>query len=69
MSRYRVKVESWVVVEARNATDAKATAELALRSAIKTAYAEGDTFADGWHLYGWEAKKAEKVEEGREGER
>jgi hypothetical protein len=49
------------VVEARNVTDAKATAELALRSAIKTAYAEGDTFADGWHLYGWEAKKAEKV--------
>lgn len=63
MTRYRVRVESYVVVEARNVSDAKATAEMALRSAVKTAYAEGDAFADGWHLYGWEAKKAEKVGE------
>lgn len=61
MSTYRVRVDTYVVVEARNVSDAKAKAELALRSAIKTAYAEGDTFADGWHLFSWCAKKAEKV--------
>ena len=61
--KYRVRVESYVVVEARNVEQAKARAELALRKAVKIEYAEGDTFADGWHLYGWAAKKAEKVAE------
>lgn len=59
--RYRVRVESWVVVEAANVTQAKARAELALRKAVREAYLESHDFADGWELYGWQAKKAEAV--------
>lgn len=67
MSRYRVKVESWVVVEARNGTVAKAKAEIAHRKAIAHWYAHNQDppeFADGWHLFSWCAKKAEKVPDG-----
>jgi hypothetical protein len=63
MSRYRVKVESYVVVEASNVGQAKARAELALRKAIREAYLESGDFADGWELYGWQAKKAERLGE------
>jgi len=63
MNRYRVRVMSYVVVEARNAVEAKAKAEVGLRHAVSTAYRQTSMFADGWHLYGWEAKKAEKVPE------
>ena len=64
MTSYRVRVESYVVVEARNAVQAKAWAELALRKVVSHEYTYeelGSLFADGWHLYGWEAKKAVKV--------
>ena len=66
MSRYRVRVESYVVVEARNGTVAKAKAEIAHRKAIAHWYAhnqEPPELADGWELYGWQAKKAERVAE------
>lgn len=61
--RYRVKVESYVVVEARNVAQAKARAETGLRYAVSDAYRQTELFADGWHLYGWAAKKAERVAE------
>ena len=64
MNRYRVKVESYVVVEAQNQTRAKAKAEIAHRKAIAHWYAHNQTppfLADGWELYGWQAKKAERV--------
>jgi len=43
--------------------EAKVKAEAGLRHAVSTAYRQTSMFADGWHLYGWEAKKAEKVPE------
>ena len=64
MTVYRVCVHSYVVVEARNAVHAKARAELALRKVVSHEYTYeelGNLFADGWHLFGWEAKKAVKV--------
>ena len=60
MARYRVKVESFVLINARNVEQAKARAELALRKAVREAYLESRDFADGWEQYGWLAKKAEK---------
>jgi hypothetical protein len=53
MSRYRVKVESYVVVEGRNVAEAKAHAELAVRKAIKAAYVGDERFADGWDRFGF----------------
>jgi hypothetical protein len=70
MTRYRVKVESFVCVEARNVEQAKARAELALRKVIRNEYtyelmSETDgvapLFAEGWELFGFNAKKAERI--------
>ena len=58
MSAYRVRVDVWVCVEARNQAQAKAKAEQAVRRAVKEDYAgdtEGDCYADGWHLFGFRA--------------
>ena len=49
--------------EHANASDAKARAEAGLRYAVSEAYRQTELFADGWHLYGWAAKKAERVPE------
>lgn len=61
--RYRVKVESYVVVEGHNIADAKARAELALRNAVGYVYRSDMDIglADGWELYAWQAKKAERL--------
>jgi hypothetical protein len=62
MHRYRVRVVSYCVVEARNVTDAKARAELAHRRAIEQSYrTEEGQWGDGWEHYGWEAKKVERL--------
>jgi hypothetical protein len=55
MNAYRVKVESYVVVNARNEKDAKAVAELAVRHAIAKDYRETDLerWADGWEGFGF----------------
>lgn len=67
MNRYRVKVESWIVVEARNVTDAKAKAELAHRKTIEVAYmGTAGRFSEPWELYGWQAKKAERINDDNE---
>lgn len=65
MNDYRVKVNSWVVVRARNASDAKAKAELSLRRAVAVAYLKDDNhFTIPWELYGWEATgKPERVDD------
>lgn len=63
MNEYRVKVNSWVVVKARNASDAKAKAELALRSAVAHDYHYmTERWGEPWELFGWEATgKPERV--------
>lgn len=64
--KYRVKVESYVVVEAENQTRAKAKAEIACRKAVGYWYAQElgpPYFADGWELFGWQARKAERIED------
>ena len=58
MTSYRVRVDVWVAVEARNQAQAKAKAEQAVRLAVATAYREdiaGSAFSDGWELYGFRA--------------
>lgn len=67
MNRYRVKVDSYVVVNAESIAYAKANAELALRKAVQAVYESGDLstanmLASGWQHYGFEAKKAERLE-------
>ena len=67
MNRYRVKVDSYVVVNADSIAYAKANAELALRKAVQAVYESGDLstanmLASGWQLYSFQAKgKPEKV--------
>lgn len=58
MNTYRVRVNVWVAVEASNAKSAKAIAENAVRRAVKEDYAgdtQGDCYADGWELFGFQA--------------
>ncbi len=60
--RYRVRVESFVVVEAANVSQAKARAELKVRQAVRISYSnQPDQWGDGWELFGFNAKKAERV--------
>ena len=64
MSTYRVRVESYVVVEARSIGQAKERAEVALRKAVAADYQSGDDggrWADGWNYFAFEAKKAERL--------
>lgn len=66
MRRYRVKVESYVVVEARNSKEALSRGELALRRSVEHWYRHdesGKNFGDGWHLFGFNARKAVRVED------
>lgn len=66
MKPYRVKVEAFVVVPARTATDAKARAELALRKAVVVDYLADQTqrWADAWEGFGFRARGAERYEDG-----
>ena len=63
---YRVKVETHVVVNARNLQDAKARGEQGVRLAVKASYRDGQylDWADGWDGFGFEAKKAARWEDG-----
>lgn len=63
VTRYRVRVDSYVVVEARNVVEAKARAEIALRQAVAADYRTDvhGRWGEGWHLFGWQSKKAERV--------
>lgn len=69
VNSYRVKVNSFVVVRARDQKDALARAELALRQAVTASYESddrkiADQWADGWHLFGFQATgKPERIEE------
>ena len=69
MNDYRVKVNSYVVVKARNQKDALAKAELALREAVKMAQAStdpkiADRWGEPWERFGWEATgKPERIEQ------
>lgn len=42
MSKYRVKVETYVVMDAKSNSDARAKAELAVRQAVADSYRKGD---------------------------
>lgn len=60
--RYRVKVESYCVVEARTVIEAKVQAELAHRRVIEESYRlDAGRWGDGWEHFGWQAKKAERL--------
>lgn len=66
MSTYRVRVESYVVVEARSIGQAKERAEVALRKAVAEDYRRmperlDRRWADDWQLFAFEAKKAERL--------
>ena len=70
MSRYLVKVETLVVVEARNVMDAKAKGETAVRTVVSQEYTYEEwsqthekppMFADGWERFRFQAKKAERL--------
>ena len=75
MNDYRVKVNSYVVVKARNQKDALAKAELALRKSVAWSYANSwpsDRFDESeflpwgepWERFGWEATgKPERIEQ------
>lgn len=60
MTRYRVRVNVWVAVEATNAKSAKAIAENAVRHSVAVTYREEadairPRFASGWELFGFQA--------------
>ena len=60
---YRVKVESYVLVNAGSVGAAKAKAEVALRKAVIASYEsttiDAQMWADGWSGYGFLAKSTE----------
>jgi hypothetical protein len=61
---YRVKVETYVVVPARNVKDAKGRAELAVRRAIERSYRsidDEDRWADGWEGFAFYAVGTPKL--------
>jgi hypothetical protein len=55
VNAYRVKVESYVMVNARNEKDAKAVAEVALRKAVAKDYRETtlDHWSEPWEGFGF----------------
>lgn len=63
MNDYRVKVNSWVVVKARDQKDALAKAELALRKAVEADYREDhNRWGELWEGFGFQATgKAQRV--------
>ena len=60
---YRVKVESYVLVNAGSVGAAKAKAEVALRKAVIASYEsttiDAQMWADGWVHFGFLAKSTE----------
>lgn len=66
MKPYRVKVETYVLVQARSLMDARAQAELAVRQAVADAYRadHGNRLADGWEAYGFRARAATVYDDG-----
>ena len=64
MAAYRVRVEVFVLVDAKSNTDARAKAELAVRKAVKRAYLDDDGFADGFDAFGFRARGSERYESG-----
>ena len=65
MNDYRVCVRSYVVVRARNAKQAPAQAELAVRQAIEANYrdAEHDRWGEPWERFGFQATgKPERID-------
>lgn len=64
VSAYRVRLEVFVLVDAKSNTDAKAKAELAVRKAVKRAYLDDDGFADGFEAFGFRARGSERYESG-----
>ena len=65
-NRYRVCVKSYVVVQARNAKEAPAKAELAVRQAIEASYRddEGGRWGEPWERFGFQATgKPERIEQ------
>lgn len=68
MTAYRVRVESFVVVDATSNSDAKAKAELAVRQAVADSYrSEGSPhWADDWQSFGFRARGSERYESGVE---
>ena len=64
MAAYRVRVEVFVLVDAKSNTDARAKAELAVRKAVKRAYLDDDGFADGFEAFGFRARGSERYESG-----
>lgn len=64
--KYRVKVETVVVVEARNKNGAKAIAEQGVRFAVNDSYKNVayPGWADAWEGFGFQAKGCERYEDG-----